>query len=395
MTTRNCRRHDWWMAAVALLLLATCAGTATASDDAEQLDGRIHEVTVVAERFQFTPSEIVVAQGETVRLTFRAVDVPHGIVIAALGVRAVARPDQEAVTVEFVADTPGRYRFACSVFCGSGHGEMRGVLTVTPAGGADAPDGPDRVADLEVDVVEPDFNLITLPTTLRLPRHAFAFRLTHRFSRPLDGGPGYGNLLEDFFGFDSPALIGLELRYGLAPGVQVGVYRNNNRNVQIFGRYNVLWQRDDSGIGLDAYVSVEAFDNFRQEYSPAVGAVFSKRLSERGAVYVEPIWIGNANKALFHPEPGFASSDEHSLVLGLGSRIRVLDTVYVTGEYVPRLIGFDNGDHHVSVGVEKRAGGHLFQVNISNGLGATPVQVAQGADNGNWFIGFNITRKFY
>ena len=395
MITRLCRRGEGWRGAVVLLAFGACAAPAAASDDAEQLDGRLHEVTVVAERFQFTPSEIVVAQGETVRLTFRAVDVPHGIVIAALGVRAVARPGQEAVTVEFVADTPGRYPFACSVFCGSGHGEMRGVLTVTPAGGADAPDGPDRVADLEVDVVEPDFNLITLPTTLRLPRNAFAFRLTHRFSRPLDGGPGYGNLLEDFFGFDSPALIGLELRYGLAPGVQVGVYRNNNRNVQIFGRYNLLWQRDDSGIGLDAYVSVEAFDNFRQEYSPAVGAVFSKRLSERGAVYVEPIWIGNANKALFHPEPGFASSDEHSLVLGLGSRIRVLDTVYMTGEYVPRLIGFDNGDHHVSVGVEKRAGGHLFQVNISNGLGATPAQVAQGADNGNWYIGFNIARKFY
>ncbi len=73
----------------------------------------------------------------------------------------------------------------------------------------------------------------------------------------------------------------------------------------------------------------------------------------------------------------------------------MLDTVYVTGEYVPRLIGFDNGDDHVSVGVEKRVGGHLFQVNISNGLGATPAQVVQGANNGDWFIGFNVTRKFY
>ena len=181
----------------------------------------------------------------------------------------------------------------------------------------------------------------------------------------------------------------------MAPGVQVGVYRNNNRNIQIYGRYNVLWQGNALGIGLDAYVSVEAFDNFREEYSPAIGAVFSKRWSERGAVYIEPIWVGNTNKALFHPESGFASDEEHSLVLGLGSRVRVLDTVYLTGEYVPRLVGFDNGDHHLGVGVEKRVGGHLFQVNITNGLGATPAQVAQGADNGDWFIGFNITRKFY
>ena len=121
----------------------------------------------------------------------------------------------------------------------------------------------------------------------------------------------------------------------------------------------------------------------------------SKRFADRAAVYVEPIWIGNTNKALFHRESGFFSDDEHSVVLGLGSRVRVLETVYVTGEYVPRLSDFDNGDHQLSFAVEKRAGGHLFQVNFSNGLGATPAQVAQGTDNDDWHIGFNITRKFY
>ena len=37
---------------------------------------------------------------------------------------------------------------------------------------------PDRVGDLAVDVVEPDFNLIPLPTMLRLPQKKLAFRLT-------------------------------------------------------------------------------------------------------------------------------------------------------------------------------------------------------------------------
>ena len=105
---------------------------------------------------------------------------------------------------------------------------MTGVLTILPASGVTPSEGPDRVDDQAVDVVEPDFNLITLPTTLRLPHNSFAFRLTHRFSRPLDGGPDYGNFLEDAFGLDSSAFIGLELRYGVAPGAQVGVYRTNN-----------------------------------------------------------------------------------------------------------------------------------------------------------------------
>ena len=38
---------------------------------------------------------------------------------------------------------------------------------------------------------------------------------------------------------------------------------------------------------------------------------------------------------------------------------------------------------------------HLLQVNLSNGLDSSPAQVAGGADHEDWFIGFNITRKFY
>ena len=247
MTAQIRLRREWWRGAVALMALWVLPATASPSDDPVAPEPRIRDITVIAERFHFTPAEIEVTQWDTVRLTLRAVDVPHGIAITELGVRVVARPDQDPVTVEFVADAPGRYRFTCAVFCGSGHGNMSGVLTVTSADGEVAAGGPDSVSDLEVDIVEPDFNLITLPTTLRLPHNSFAFRLTHRFSRPLAGGPGYGNLLEDFLGFDSPALIGLEFRYGLLPGTQIGIYRGNTKNIQIFGRQNILWQRGPSG----------------------------------------------------------------------------------------------------------------------------------------------------
>ena len=380
-------------AALAICLGGT-AGAQTSSAVASE-PATPHEFTLRAERFSFTPNDIEVTEGETVRLTVEAVDVPHGIVIADLGVSVVTQPGGEPAVVEFRADTPGRFQFTCAVFCGTGHDRMTGVLTVVPASGPPPSAGPDRVRDLAVDLVEPDFNLATLQTTLRLSHRRFAFRLTHRFSRPLDGGPGYGNFVEDFFGFDSAAFIGLELRYGIAPGAQIGIYRNNNRNMQVFGRYNFLWQGDEHGIGLDAYVSVEGTNNLRDEHSPALGAVLSKRLGARAAVYIEPIWVGNSNKALIHPEPGFVSADDDSLLLGLGTRIRASNTVYLVAEYVPRASGFSSGDDHISVGIEKRMGGHLFQVNLSNGLGNTPAQVAGGADRNDWFIGFNITRKFY
>ena len=391
------KKERHWGVVVALLMWVTTGVPAAAVGDESGAAGdTMKTFEVTAERFSFSPSEIEVTQGDTVRLTIRAIDVTHGFAIADLGINARVGPGDEPVTVEFVAETPGRYPFTCSVFCGAGHGEMRGVLTVVAADGRSPGSGPDRVDELEVDIVEPDFSLITLPTTLRPPRNEFAFRLTHRFSRPLAGGRAHGNFLEDFFGFDSPALIGLELRYGVAPGGQVGIYRGNNKNIQIFGRYNMLWQGAEPGIGLDAFVSVEGGNNFREEYSPTFGAVFSRRVRDRAAVYLEPMWVGNANKpGLLHQAPTAGDSeDDDTFMVGIGTRIRALETVYATLEYVPRT-GFDQGNDHFAVAVEKRVGGHIFQVNFSNGLGATPVQLAQGASNGDWYIGFNITRKFY
>ena len=77
-------------------------------------------------------------------------------------------------------------------------------------------------ADRDVNLAQPDFGLATLATNLRVPRHKMVFRMTHRFARPLGQGD-FSDLVNDFFGFDSGALIGLELRYGLVKGGQVGI----------------------------------------------------------------------------------------------------------------------------------------------------------------------------
>ena len=129
-------------------------------------------------------------------------------------------------------------------------------------------------------------------------------------------------------------------------------------------------------------MSIEGTNNFQEEYSPAIGAVLSKRVGERLAVYVEPMWVGNANRPLIHPEPGAIATEEDSFIVGLGTRIRVRNTLHVSAEYVPRVSGFSNGDDDVSFGLEKRVGGHLFQVNLSNGLGGSLSQVAGGCRPG-------------
>jgi hypothetical protein len=83
-------------------------------------------------------------------------------------------------------------------------------------------------------------------------------------------------------------------------------------------------------------------------------------------------------------------------MIGLGARVRVRPTVYIVGEFAPRAAGYKPGVNHGSIAIEKRAGGHSFQLNLSNAFGTTMAQIARGGGVGNdWYLGFNISRKFF
>src|SRR6266511_4968851 len=121
--------------------------------------------------------------------------------------------------------------------------------------------------DSRLDPLQPDFTLAALPTTLRLPAHKSAFRVTHRFTRSLGRGD-LGDLFSDFFGFDSGAQIGLELRYGLMPGTQLGVHRTSDRTIQIFGQQSVLQEKPDGRpLSLDVIATLEGTNNLRAQKS--------------------------------------------------------------------------------------------------------------------------------
>jgi hypothetical protein len=213
--------------------------------------------------------------------------------------------------------------------------------------------------------------------------------VTHRFGRPLGEGD-FGSLAEDLFGLDSGALIGLEYRFGLMRGLQVGIMRTSDRTIEFFTQYNLLNQRDGAPLGVGVIASVDGTNNFRDSYSPSLGVAVSRELGDHGAVYVEPIWVNNSN-----PLPSELTDDNDTFMVGLGARIRVRPTVYVVGEFIPR-VGYEPGAHHATFGIEKRAGGHVFQLNFSTGLANTMGQLARGGTaSDDWYLGFNISRKFF
>ena len=255
-----------------------------------------------------------------------------------------------------------------------------------PAPAAAQADEPDTDGDLNLS--QPDFNVITLPTTLRLPRYKSAFRVTHRFLRPMGQGD-FGDLAEDLFGLDAGAQIGLEYRFGLARGLQTGIYRTSDRTIQLFTQYN-LWQQANHLIGLTVIGAIDGTDNFTDKYSPSLGVVVSRELGTWGALYAQPIWVNNSN-----PLPSDVVEDNDTFMVGIGARIRIRPTVYVVGEVVPRT-GYAPDVTLGSFAIEKRAGGHTFQLTFSNGTGTTPSQVARGGTaSDDWYIGFQISRKFF
>ena len=130
------------------------------------------------------------------------------------------------------------------------------------AAAAQGQPAPEDDPDLDIDPLQPDFTLVALPTTLRMPRMKSSFRVTHRFTRSLGQGD-FGSLLEDFFGIDSGAAIGLEYRFGIIRGAHVGFRRTNDRTIEFSTEYSVLQQRNAKPVSLSAYASIDGTNNFR------------------------------------------------------------------------------------------------------------------------------------
>lgn len=111
-----------------LLLSAWMAFAPAGFGPAPALAGE-ETVSIVARKFTFTPSEIVLAKGQAVVLELTSQDRLHGFNCPGLGIRADVQPGQTA-KIPLVPATAGRFPFSCDVFCGGGHEEMSGVIVV-------------------------------------------------------------------------------------------------------------------------------------------------------------------------------------------------------------------------------------------------------------------------
>jgi uncharacterized beta barrel domain-containing protein DUF5777 len=117
--------------------------------------------------------------------------------------------------------------------------------------------------------------------------------VTHRFAQPLNAS--VGDVAGSLFGLDSGAQIGLEYRFGIVKNGEVGIHRTSDRTIEFFSQYGIVRQTPSPPVDVSVLVSVEGTTNFRDQYSPVLGAIVSRTFGERVALYAEPTWVHHAN----------------------------------------------------------------------------------------------------
>ena len=271
---------------------------------------------------------------------------------------------------------------------------------VGAASGSAIPDDPAVLV-----LAEPDVVVVNLPTTMRMPLFRGNFRLTHRFAGNLLNG-SFGEQLGNLFGLDQGAIIGFEYRMAVARNTQAAFYRSSfDKTIQFYGKYDALRQRGAMPVSVSGLVSVEGTNNFRQRYAPAVGAVVSRLFGTRVAGYVTPMWVDNTAASLTPIEHEHDATHEDvaapentrrsTTYVGLGSRVRVRGSMYLTAEVILRANGYAPDRPAYGFSLEGRAGGHMFSLTFTNTFGTTFAQLARGGAANSLYLGFNLSRKFF
>jgi len=273
----------------------------------------------------------------------------------------------------------------------------RGQTPATPATAATATAAAQAPSDDDgaLDLAEPDFAVINLPSTLRLPVHAGNFHLTHRFEGNLRDG-SFTDQLSNFFGVDVGAAMSFEYRFGVMKHLEAIVSRANRaRAIEFSAKYDGWHQNATLPVSVSGVLSIEGDNNFgansgtaSKNYAPAIGLVVSRKIGDRYALYATPFWVGKTGID--------ATADGNTGFVGLGARVRFGGSNYLSAEVSPRLGGVVIGDPEYGFAIEKRVGAHVFALTFTNGTSNTTYrQIARGGAPGHLHLGFNLTRKFF
>jgi cytochrome c oxidase subunit II len=113
----------------ALLPLALVLFLSLASPRRAHAEGSPRLIEITAKRFAFSPSQITIKKGETVKLRLTSEDVTHGFFMRALKIDEDIEPGKPA-EITLTPQSVGTFMTICDHFCGANHGTMNMTITV-------------------------------------------------------------------------------------------------------------------------------------------------------------------------------------------------------------------------------------------------------------------------
>jgi cytochrome c oxidase subunit 2 len=117
-------RTTYFALALITLLLAVSAPRPVRADQS------VRTIDITAKRFEFTPNQITLKKGETVKLRLTSADVTHGFFHRAFKIDEVIEPGK-TTEVTLTPQTVGTFTTICDHFCGVNHGAMKMTIVVT------------------------------------------------------------------------------------------------------------------------------------------------------------------------------------------------------------------------------------------------------------------------
>ena len=236
--------------------------------------------------------------------------------------------------------------------------------------------------------------LINLPTTQAIGKGEWLFRVSHRFY------PAFTEGYDSFYGLDGPAVILLSLGYGLNDIFSLTLARSQlYKEVELSMKW-ILLRQGRSKIPFSGALNIggslvtesqpdrDVFDSDNMKFN--IQAILSYQLNDALSFELVPAYSSNTN----HWDP----SPEGTFILGTGGRWMLLKDFSIIWEWNPVLSGYQAGADGWALGLEKKIGGHVFQIFILNSPGITSPQFLPGGDlilkDGDFRIGFNIFRLF-
>jgi opacity protein-like surface antigen len=229
------------------------------------------------------------------------------------------------------------------------------------------------------------------------------FRILHRFGR-LDQGAN------NFFGLDNATTM-LGLDYGITSWLMIGI-GHSVFNKEDYGDVKIKFLRQEKN-GCPVTVSYAGEVSVQTTAAPTLPKgdtwKFSNDLYYGHQILIARKFSGKLSLQLMPTLVHYnlvdsTKSNNNTLAIGVGGRIKVSRRIAITGEYYYRLNNTDmlyNGQpthNALGIGIDIETGGHVFQLVFTNSQGLTDRSfIGQTTDSwgkGAIHFGFNISRVF-